>query len=869
MSTAADDIGLAAAAPVDCFHCGEPVPAGAPFAAELEGRTHTLCCAGCEAAVNLIRDAGLEGYYRFRESRQAPTPPPPGDMARYEVYDRPAMLAAVSAVDPEGLREADVLLDGVRCAACTWLIEATLMQLPGVAEAQVALATGRLNLRWDPARVELSRLLAQLGALGYAPQPVQADTVIESQARQRRTMLKRLFVAGVGMMQVMTFAAAVYVGLPRGMEEQFHQFFRLVSMLVATPVVLYSAFPFFHGAWRALRNGALTMDVPVSIAIGGAWAASVVFVFIGHGEVWFDSVTMFTFFLLIGRYLEMQARHRSGDVADALARLTPQSARRIDAEGIETRIGAVELGVGDIVRVDAGEPFPADGEIVAGRTRVDESLVTGESRPLARGVGGAVIAGSVNTGQRVDVRVTRIGGDTLLSGIARMLRRARGHRPPSVLAADRVARWFVFGTLVVASTVFTVWWQFEPARAFEITLAVLVVTCPCALSLAMPTALTSGTGRAAREGLLVTRAGTLERLARADVVVLDKTGTLTAGQARLRGVTVFGAGDEHDALAVAAALEAGSTHPLAAAFDGDDVRAAEDLVVYPGEGLEGVVNGRRWRIGRRGFVGGLCANASAGRQPNADDAGAGGVEDVDADAGTDTGQADADATGDDSGFALGRLWLGDVSGVVAVFDVDDALRPDAPGLVARLSALGLDCVLASGDHPDAVARVARQLGIGRWHAAMSPADKLALVRELQAAGHRVVMLGDGINDAPVLAGADVSVAMGAGTSLAQHSADSVLLTDSLDAFADGISTARRTLRGIRQNLAWALGYNLTALPLAALGLVPPWAAAIGMSASSLLVVLNALRIGREGPSAGGREASSVSEVQARAEEAVT
>ncbi|MCC5869203.1 MAG: heavy metal translocating P-type ATPase [Gammaproteobacteria bacterium] len=798
-----------------CFHCGEPVPRGVQLDVEIDGTAQAMCCAGCQAAAQLIRDLGLANFYRFREAGGAPTPPPPGDASRFEVYDRPQMLACVSQTcGAEALRESDILLEGIRCAACTWLVESSLARIEGVREAQVALATGRMRLVWDPARVRLSELLARVSALGYQPLPVQGNVVLEAQARERRLHLKRLFVAAVGMMQVMTFAAAVYLGLPRDMDESYHQFFRLVSMLVATPVVFYSAAPFFQRSWRDLRGRTISMDVPVALAIGLGYVASLWFTFRGHGEVYYDSIMMFTFFLLLGRYLEMLARHRTGDAADALARLSPQTAVRIGRQGGVEHIGVAELSVGDHVRVLSGEAFPADGVLLSGHTRVDESLLTGESRPLARSVGQPVIGGSLNLGSAVDVEIRRTGGDTLLSGIARMLHRAQAQRPPMVLAADRVARWFVAGILVAGAAVFATWWQIDSTRAFEITLAVLVVTCPCALALAMPAALSVGTGAMARRGLLVTRPGSLERLARADTVLFDKTGTLTRGRIRLTGVHTAARVDEPTALALAAALEAHSEHPLAAAFDAapDGASlAAEQVETHPGLGLQGVVDGRVYRIGRRDFLAGWVSTPL----PVAD--------------------------GEDCGS---QVMLADRDGWLASFQVSDELRADAAVTLAQLAAMGLAPQLVSGDHAGAVAAVAARLGIERWEAGLLPEDKLARMHALQSAGRRVVMVGDGINDAPVLAGADVSVALARGTGLAQNAASIVLLGDSLAPLAEGVALARRTLRIVRQNLALSLTYNASALPLAAMGMIPPWLAAIGMSTSSLVVVLNALRLGR-------------------------
>jgi len=796
-----------------CYHCGEPVPPGLHLMVDIGGAAQPMCCEGCRAAAQFVRDAGLADYYRFRAS-PAPRPEAGGDDP-WETYDRPEVVERL--VQRSGDRSSvNLLLEGMRCSACGWLVERRLEREPGVVAVAVNPATGRGRLEWRSGEARLSALLRSIHALGYRPHVLGAADTLEVAVRERRRALKRLAVAGLGMMQVMMFAVALYAGAFDGMDPVLRQYLRLVSMLVATPVLLYAGRPFLEGAWRSLSTRQLGMDVPVALALLLAWGASCFNTFRGEGEVYFDSVTMFTFLLLLGRFAEMTARHSAGSTSDALLRLQPISAVRL-RDGASERVAVAELARGDVVLTPVGEAFPTDGFLQDETTLVDESMLTGESAAVVRHAGERVLGGSINIGQPARVAVTAIGHDTVLAGIVRLLERAQTERPAVARVADRWASMFVARVLVGTVVVAGIWLVVDPSRAFEITLAVLVVTCPCALSLATPTAVTAATAALARRGLLVTRAEALEALARARHVVMDKTGTLTLGQPAVQRCTPLGSLAAGECLRLAAGLEQASTHPIARAFHGvaGPLPVPESVRAVAGAGVEGTVSGVRYRVGRRDYVGGIAPPRE----------------------------------GPDAGTWLARdgEWL-------AQIDISDPLRPGAAAVVSRLAMLGLDVEIASGDHPAAVAAAAAAAGVSRHHARLTPEDKLALVRRIEEAGDRVIMVGDGINDAPVLAAASVSVAMGAGTSLAQTSADAVLMAPRLDALPDAVTVSRRTVAIIRQNLAWALAYNLVALPLAALGFVPPWAAAIGMSASSLLVVANALRLRRGNDHAAGRQA---------------
>ena len=594
---------------------------------------------------------------------------------------------------------------------------------------------------------------------------------------------------------------------------------RLVSMLVSIPVALYAGWPFYQGAWHALRARSVSMDVPVSIGIVLAFVASVWNALTGRGDVYFDSVTMFVFFLGLGRYVEMIARHRAGSVADALARLAPATARRVRS-GVAEDVQAVELAIGDELVVRSGEVLAADGLVLEGEGRVDESMLTGESAAVAKPPGARVHQGTHNLGAPLRVRVTAVAGNTVLSGIVALLERAQAERPRLARAADRAAAWFLSRILVGAAVVFAVWWYVDPSRAFSATLAVLVVTCPCALSLATPTALAAATAALARRGILVAHTDAIEALSKATHVLWDKTGTLTRGLVRVEDVRTRGEVTAAQAMAWAGALEQLSEHPIARAFaaSGTPAGPASEVEVHAGQGLEGRLEGRRFRIGTRAF-----AEALHTVETSADPA---------------TPPASSDGSGES------WVYLGDASGLLAAFRLTDPLRPEARDCVASLAALGLPSEIVSGDEASAVTRIAARCGIERHSARLAPQDKLGRLKALQAEGAVVVAVGDGINDAPLLRGADVAIAMGRGSALAQTSADLILVRDSLEDLPHTIDLARRTQRVIRQNLAWSIGYNLAALPLAALGYVPPWLAAIGMSLSSVVVVLNAMRLSR-------------------------
>ncbi|MBB5015150.1 heavy metal translocating P-type ATPase [Rehaibacterium terrae] len=791
-----------------CFHCGEPLPADAPTVT-LDGAPRAVCCHGCGTAAAWIRDAGLDDYYRLRQADGRRVDAEADDFA---AWDRADILAEHSR-EAIGGREITVLVEGMRCAACAWLIDRALRRVDGVRDVQANAVTGRLIVAWDPDTTPLSRVLQALARLGYRPHLAPGEALERERRRERRTLLIRLGVAGLGMLQAMMFAEALYLDFDNQMPAATRDFFRWIAFLLATPVVFYSGWPFLAGMARELRLRRLGMDTLVATSVLLAYLASLIETLRGGPHVWIDAAVMFVFLLLAARAIEALARQRANAAVDTLARARPALAWRIGDDGRREQVPLAALTAGDTVRVGVGEQVPTDG-VLCDDGEFDESLLTGESRPVAKRAGEPVYAGSTCRNAPVRMRVTRTGQDTRLSHLVRLVEQAQAQRPRLAQAADALASRFVVSLFATAAVVFAVWWHLAPERAFEVMLAVLVISCPCALSLAIPTALGVSHGALARIGVLALRPDALDTLARADTLVLDKTGTLTEGRPSLRHVETFAGMDAAQARRIAAALERDAGHPLARAFAGEAAPVADEVRAAPGQGIQGLVDGRCYRLGRADFAA--------------------------------------------SRFDDGMIWLGDGTHALARFVIEDRPRADAVEAVAALKSLGLSPTVLSGDGVIAVGLLAGALGIPQHHARLSPEDKLAFVRSLQADGHVVAMVGDGINDAPVLAGADVSLAMAGGAPLAHRSADLVLTGESLLRLPQTVALARRTRAVIRQNLAWALAYNIIALPFAALGWVTPWLAALGMAGSSLLVTANALRLARlpfpARPEAGTAEA---------------
>jgi Cu2+-exporting ATPase len=807
-----------------CFHCGLPIPIKNTWQVSIDQVMRPMCCPGCQAVAQSIVDHGFTDYYRTRTefsvtARQEDLIPP-----QLQLYDDQEHVSHPDADD--NFRTATFSIDGIRCAACVWLIERRLARLPGVFRADVNFATERLQVRWNGTICKPSDVLKSMREIGYAAYPFDSARHGEQLERARKKLFRQLFIAGLSMMQVMMYAVPAYLASEGTMDGDMSRLMQWASLLLTLPAVGYSAQPFFRGAWLDLKNRMPGMDVPVALGIAAAFAGSVLATLRGEGDVYFDSITMFIFLLLGSRYLELSARRKAASALECLQHALPASALRMPAypSSRETElIAADQLCEGDVILVKPGEAIAADGVILEGDTSIDVSLLTGESQMQLRSVGASLPGGAVNATQAIVLCISRPVRESTLSVLMKLIEQAGNGKPLLALWADRVAAWFVGLLLLFAVVVFMLWQYVDPSRAWPIAIAILVVSCPCALSLATPTALATATDRLVRQGILIVQPHVLETLHRATHIIFDKTGTLTEGRPALRHVEALDAGLPTWCLCVAAALEASSAHPLASAI----VAAAQEnestaharmsaceVRNVVGQGLEGTVDGVRYRLGCAAFVEGIT-NCSLTRL------------------------ARDGATSDRTSVYLGanNCWL-------ARFELADGLRSDVRIVIDRFRKSGKIVVVLSGDQQIVTQRVADELGIDTALGEYLPDQKLAYVQGLQRGGAIVAMVGDGINDAAVLRAADVSFAMGSGTPLAQMHADCVLLSGRLSSLCEVDETASQTISVIRQNLAWASLYNILAIPAAAIGLLNPWLSGIGMSVSSAVVVLNASRLRR-------------------------
>lgn len=748
--------------------------------------------------------------------------------AVWATYDLPVMRERFVRTRADGAEELSLVISGMRCAACVWLIERALSRVAGVREATVNYATERARIVGDAGAVRLSHVFAAIADVGYQAWPDQPSARRTAEARERRGLLIRLGLAMLGMMQVMMYAWPVYL---HGGEIPFSQtrLMQWASLVLTVPVVLVSAGPIFRSAWQQVRHAHVGMDVPVALGVGAAFVASVFATVRGYGETYFDSVTMFVAFLLAARYLELRARQSAASGAEALVRQLPATCRRVDGQsGVVETIPVATLQAGDCVEVRAGEVLPADGTIEHGATEIDESLLSGESVPRPRDVGASVLAGSYNVVSAIRVRVSRMEGQTRLAAIVDLLERALNDKPRMAELADRVAGRFVAVLLGWAVLTAVAWWWIDPTRMFAVTVAVLVVSCPCALSLATPSALAAASGALARRGVLVTRGHAIEGLAAVTDVLLDKTGTLTEGRLHLVSVETFADVDAETCLAMACAVEQSENHPIAQSLraatpDAMTLPTVEQATNVPGQGVHAHIGGQPVRLGTQSFAA---------------------VRYVDQPVVSTRYGCEAPMEEVPPAAACTTVWLGRDGQPLARFILADTPRADAPACLDALRAQGLQLHLVSGDAPETVHWWANRLGIDHAVGGASPEDKRAYVRKLQASGARVLAVGDGINDAPLLAQAQVSIAIGSGAPLAQAGADAILTEARLSAISEAVSIGRRTLRVVRQNLGWAFAYNAISIPLATLGWLSPLEAGIGMSVSSLLVALNAWRLSR-------------------------
>ncbi|OBS97676.1 ATPase P [Vibrio tasmaniensis] len=783
-----------------CYHCGEDVPAETDFKVEILGSVRPMCCPGCETVAQTIIDSGLVSYYQYRTA-----PAEKADLV-------PEQLLALSHYDNEDVQlefvrnskntsEVTLSLEGVSCAACAWLIEKQVSSKLGVVSIRVNTTTNRALLSWDNTQTKLSELLSAIHRLGYKAAPFEADQQEAAYHRSMKNYLYRLGVAGLATMQVMMLAVALYLEVFGSLEPEFKSYFRWVSLIFATPVLLYSALPFYINAWRSIKGRTLGMDVPVSIALLFAYVASLVATVTEQGEVFFESISMFTFFLLLGRFLEMRARRKAAAASGNLLKLVPAMATTLDGEQVPVKT----LKVGDQIRVLPGEHIPADGKVLSGRIHIDESMLTGESIHVVKNEGDTVFAGTLNGDESFELEVMTSKADSVISNIVRLQDEAQLSKPRIAEIADVVARYFVAVILIISFGTWFYWHQTRPEDAFWIMLSVLVATCPCALSLATPTAITCSTSRMGNFGILLRKGHVFETLCKVNHLIIDKTGTLTEGDIRISKVETFAELDKDICLQVAASLEQHANHPIAKAFKthlSDDIEV-ESVNNVIGSGITGEWNGQEVAIGSSEFILGEA-------QPS-------------------------ESNG---------IYLSMAGRHIATFTYEDPIRKESIELIKQFKEAGIKTTLLTGDSLINAKPVAAEIGITDIVANAKPEDKLAYLNSRDASDI-TMMVGDGINDAPILAGAHLSVAMGGGTDVAKASADMVLLGDKLDRLLKSRTLALKTRKIIRENLAWSLGYNLLILPLAVAGLVAPYIAVVGMSASSIIVVSNSLRLLKE------------------------
>jgi len=800
-----------------CFHCG--LPADNDYDQTINGQNASFCCVGCQAVAMMISQGGLERFYQFRDIKNNKANE---ELADYTQYDLPELTASIATVIDENTLRVKFYLSDISCAACVWLIEQFLHTKNGILKISINGTTKTALITFDHNRITLGDIMQALAQIGYPPEVATHNKAQEQFVKNQKKHLLQMAVAGLAMMQIGMVSTALYAGGIQGIDAQFQWLLRWVNLIFAVPVMLYSAQPFFKNAYRALRLRGLNMDVPVSLALLLAFAASVYATVFNTGEVYFDSVAMFTFFLLLGRFLEQRIRFKNQHESLRLVQLLPVTVTRIE-NNMPVLIPLQNLSVDDEIEVKPGEVFACDGIITSGTTTADESLLTGESKPQTKVQGSVVIAGSINGDTQVRVKAHAVGGQTQLASVEKLIDDAEHAKPQQVLIADKLSGYFVFAVIVVSVVVGTAWWFIDASKALWVVLSVLVITCPCALSLATPAALTSATSRLRKLGFLIRSNHVLEALNHIEHVVFDKTGTLTQGNFNVTQVCVSDLSakkyNKNSVLTIISALEKHSRHPIAQAFKHiHTTQKAANVEVEAGLGIQGSIDNTLYLFGKAEFIQAKWPTHTALKPPS------------DAHQNNDTG----------------KIWqcLANNEGVIAWVAFSDSLRDDAKLTIDGLALGRKQLHIVSGDKHSHVQFYADKLNISALLTDCLPGQKLDYIKALQAKNQSVMMVGDGINDAPVLSAANVSVAMHDASSLAKIKADAVLLHNNLSALEQTFIVAKDVKRIIKQNLCWALGYNIVALPLAACGLIPPYLAAAGMSLSSLIVVVNSLRLNK-------------------------
>jgi Cu2+-exporting ATPase len=800
-----------------CYHCSSEILPGELIEAELSGVVHPFCCPGCMAIAQTIHGEGLEVFYARRaQSGDKPA----AYLASNEIpeklkpYDDPSLRGRFTRpYGDTGVLETTLRLEKIRCAACVWLCEQHLRRIDGVSDVQINYVTQKVMVRYSPERTSLARLLFEIEKIGYEAWPFEPSLSLDRSKKERRQLLTRLGVAMLGMMQVMMYAWPSYVGA-NDITPEFDLLLGWTSWALTVPVMVYSAGPMFQSAWRSIQSfrqvHMLNMDVPIALALALAFIAGTINLITGSGQSYFDSITMFVAFILAARYVELLARQDAQGGAEALAKQLPATCERLLSypDGYEVEVvPVVNCNPGEVLRVSPGEVVPADGILIENISALDESLLTGESKPVEKKIGDRVYAGTHNILNPLIMRIDAVGQSTRIAGIASLLDQALLAKPVMVSLAEKWAAYFVGFLLLSAFISSAIWLYFDPSQAWTVLVSVLVASCPCALSLAVPTAMAAAQGAVTKLGLLIVRGHVLEGMVKATDLVLDKTGTLTMGQPELQEVVHLRPGyRREDALALAAALESGQRHPLALSL----LRAIENEKLTPPVLTDPVINqlgkglsSGKYRLGSAVWLG-VTQDARVGQ--------------------------------------YGQVHLADDQGLIATFVFLDTPRPGLEKLLQVAKARNINVHLVSGDDPATVAWWASHVGIQSYRGGCTPEDKYEYIEQLQKSGRFVWAIGDGVNDAPLLARADISIAVGAGAPLAAAGADAILTASSLEPLAKTLRLADKTAVIIKENLLWALIYNLVAIPAAMMGLVNPWIAGIGMSLSSLAVTLNAWRL---------------------------
>lgn len=799
-----------------CFHCGEIVPTGFFSFVTINKKAQPMCCLGCEAVALTIVENNLTDYYRFRtETAQKSIPLIPKELEKNQLLDEDSLQSEFTHQTSE-YKETILSIDGISCAACAWLIEQQLTQLSGVIRINVNATTQRATLRWQDELLKLSEILNVINKLGYQAAPFKASDVEAKNQIKNKIFIKRLGIAGILMMQIMMIAIGLYFGAFSGMSNENLIYLRWTSFFLCIPIVFYSALPFYVGAYNALKIRHLSMDVPVTLAIILAFSASSWATFSVQGEVYFESIAMFTFLLLIGKYLEFRARLRAAEVSANLLKLMPMTATKLN-HGKEQVVAAKKLQPQNIVLIKPGETIPADGIITTGTSQINEAMLSGEQRPITKNIGDKVFSGTINADGNLTVEVTQANTHTFLSQLIRLSEYSQTHKPKLAQLSDKIAQYFVAIILLTALLTALYWYFYLPEQAFWIALSVLVATCPCALSLATPTALTCATTCLNRCGIMIKSAHVIETLPKVDCFAFDKTGTLTTGNFKLENIVINKnviLDDREQILAIAAGLEAHSEHPIAKAFVEfrDYSLSIDHAKVLAGFGIQGdcaIINTTEqnsqnltFKIGKPSWL----------------------LDDKHVDK-----------------YIAAQCVLTANNVLIAAFYFVDNIRSDAKALITTLKNKHQKTLIISGDNKIICQNIANLLKIDQYYASLTATDKLTIIKKKQKT-HTVAMVGDGINDSPVFGAAHVSIAMGSGSDIAKNGADVILLNNQLNSIALLINIALKTKKIILQNYFWAFSYNAIMLPLAVSGLITPYIAVIGMSISSLLVITNSLRL---------------------------